>query len=252
MLNDILSVSLALSPVILLFLLLMPLIRRRFGSKWMRLIWLILALRLTVPFRVSVTFPSEQHFSGTDNIIAYTEKYAPALDAPVITAPAPVNNRKVLSLRDLLPCFYVAVALLFFLWHLTSYLIFILRIRRQLIRREKYRRIWVYSCRCCSSPMLIGFIFPKIIIPDKDFSDNDLSLILKHEYAHFLRGDLWYKLLLCLVRSLHVFNPLVHLMIIQANRDIEFSCDEYVTKNTDITFRQAYSMAILNTIPKGE
>lgn len=254
MLKDIIIISLSLSPFIALFSLLAPLVRRRFGAKWMRLVRLILALRLALPFRLTVALPAETRISDPGRITAYTEKYVSALDAPIITAssPVPVNNITALSPRDLLPLLYIAAAAGFFLWHIASYLIFTVRIRPCLQKKEKYRGIWVCTCQRCASPMLIGFIFPKIILPDEKYTDKDKSLVLKHEYSHFIRGDMWYKLLLCFVCSLHIFNPLVHIMRLQANRDIEYSCDEYVTKNTDISFRRAYSMAILNTIPKGE
>ena len=108
------------------------------------------------------------------------------------------------------------------------------------------------ECSKIASPMMIGFLKPMILIPNTDYSDNELSVILRHELTHYKRGDIWYKLLLVIANSIHWFNPLVYLMARQANRDLEYSCDDSVVKNSDINFRKGYSTAILKAMKQGE
>lgn len=93
--------------------------------------------------------------------------------------------------------------------------------------------------------MLLGFIKPRIILTDLSLPINQQKIIIEHELVHHLRHDLYYKLVLLLVRSIHWFNPIVYLMLREANNDIEFSCDETVLRNSSIDFRKDYGNTIL-------
>ncbi len=48
------------------------------------------------------------------------------------------------------------------------------------------------------------------------------------------------------VAAAHWFNPVVHLMVREANKDMEKSCDDYVLKNTDAEAKKCYCNIILN------
>lgn len=52
-----------------------------------------------------------------------------------------------------------------------------------------------------------------------------LYFILKHELIHYKQKDLWYKLLLLMAQVIHWFNPLVYIMVEQAEQDLEARCD---------------------------
>ncbi len=95
-------------------------------------------------------------------------------------------------------------------------------------------------------PMLMGFVKPVILLPQRFYGQQELALILRHELVHYKFHDLWYKLLLLMANAVHWFNPLVWLMVRQANRDAEQVCDEQVVRNQDLNYRKAYSMTILN------
>ena len=77
-----------------------------------------------------------------------------------------------------------------------------------------------------SSPMLIGFIHPCIVLPDADISDTDFQYTVQHEMIHYRRKDMFYKWLVQAVVCLHWFNPLVYLMSREIDKACEFSCDE--------------------------
>ena len=53
------------------------------------------------------------------------------------------------------------------------------------------------------TPYVIGFFRPVIFLPDTDYKEGDLRLILLHEWQHFRNRDQWSKLLL-LSAVLHV------------------------------------------------
>ena len=97
-------------------------------------------------------------------------------------------------------------------------------------------------------PMLLGFVKPVVLLPRRFYGQQELALILRHELTHYKFHDLWYKLLLLMANGVHWFNPLVWLMVRQANRDVEQVCDEFVVRNQDLDYRKAYSMTILKAM----
>lgn len=108
------------------------------------------------------------------------------------------------------------------------------------------------TCPKIAGPMMIGFLKPTILLPDTTYSNDELQVVLRHELTHFKRLDLWYKLLLLIANSIHFFNPLVYLMVKQANRDLEYSCDDAVVKNHNLDFRKAYSLTLLKSMGQAE
>lgn len=83
-----------------------------------------------------------------------------------------------------------------------------------------------------SSPLLIGFFHPCIVLPSEEVSEKDFRHIVLHELTHFKRGDLLYKWLVQMTVCLHWFNPLAHLMGREITKACEFSCDEAVLAKT--------------------
>lgn len=112
------------------------------------------------------------------------------------------------------------------------------------------RQVALYQVPGLSSPLLMGFFRPTILIPPH-LSDPVLSVTLAHELTHLKRNDLWYKLLLAVSRCLHWFNPLVWLMVRQAQRDIELCCDWDLIHDRSQADRQLYGQAILEQMTQG-
>jgi len=96
-----------------------------------------------------------------------------------------------------------------------------------------------------STPLIIGYFKPIIILPDTTYSLDSLYFILKHELIHYQRKDLWYKLLLLIVRSVHWFNPLIHKMARQVDQDLEIGCDQYVIAQESHLRKKLYMQTIL-------
>lgn len=111
----------------------------------------------------------------------------------------------------------------------------------------------IYENTAVSSPMTIGLWNFVIIIP-KVFSDMDmtqLQLILHHELIHVARKDLLYKWTYQLLLCIHWFNPILHRICRQINRDCELSCDEAIlTKLTDAG-KQMYGNILIDTAALG-
>lgn len=102
-----------------------------------------------------------------------------------------------------------------------------------------------------SSPLLIGFIHPRIILPDTKLSESDFYYTILHELTHYTRRDMLYKWLIQLTVCLHWFNPFVYLMGHEANRLCELSCDERVIGSLPANARKYYGDTLLNAVGTG-
>ena len=101
----------------------------------------------------------------------------------------------------------------------------------------------VRICRKIISPMITGLFRPTLLLPHEEYANTDLTVILHHELVHYRRNDLWFKLLLIFANALHWFNPLIYIMVREANKDIEISCDEEVLKGADLQVQKALQRA---------
>lgn len=102
-----------------------------------------------------------------------------------------------------------------------------------------------------SSPLLIGFIHPRIVLPDTELSESDFYYTILHELTHYTRRDMFYKWLIQLTVCLHWFNPFVYLMGHEANRLCELSCDERVIGSLPANARKSYGDTLLNAVGTG-
>ena len=115
---------------------------------------------------------------------------------------------------------------------------------------EKYRmdikkNIRLIRVKNFTTTMLTGLIRPTIYLADMDYTTKELRLIFRHELMHYKRRDLWYKLALIAVRCLYWYNPAIHLMACQADKDLESFCDHATVQDMDIDGRKSYSNLIL-------
>ena len=79
-----------------------------------------------------------------------------------------------------------------------------------------------------------------------DWTDETaLRYVLEHEFVHIQRFDVLSKLLLIAAVCVHRFNPLVWVMYVLANRDLELSCDETVLRRFGGDVRAAYARVLI-------
>lgn len=99
-----------------------------------------------------------------------------------------------------------------------------------------------------SSPLLIGFFHPCIVLPSADISEQDFRYIVLHELTHYKRRDIFYKWLVQITICLHWFNPLVYLMSREITKACEFSCDEAVLTKIGYCNAQDYGKTLLDAM----
>ncbi len=92
-----------------------------------------------------------------------------------------------------------------------------------------------------ASPMLIGFVRPRIVLPARELEDKALSYIFLHELAHYKQKDMFYKWLIQIVVCVHWFNPLVYLL----EKEVNKSCDEKVISICDERAKREYGDTLI-------
>ena len=99
------------------------------------------------------------------------------------------------------------------------------------------------------TPLTIGLFAGArvVVLPERDYTDEELRLVLTHEAVHIARCDAASKLALVSVTALFWFDPLVWLAMRRSADDIELSCDESVTLGADEAERRRYADLILSS-----
>lgn len=113
---------------------------------------------------------------------------------------------------------------------------------------HKKRTPLLYEKEQAATPMTFGYFRHKIIFPPRIYDEEEMELILQHEMTHLKFFDAWYKTLVLFICDLYWFNPVFLLMKRMAYRDVEFVCDEYVTKKMSELDKKTYGAVILKTV----
>ena len=88
--------------------------------------------------------------------------------------------------------------------------------------------VLVYISPYVSTPFLYGVFKPRIVLPEIEFTEEELQHIFRHELTHWKRHDAWLKCLMLLTNAIHWFNPLAYIARYDIDRFCELSCDESV------------------------
>ncbi|MDD5908611.1 MAG: M56 family metallopeptidase [Clostridia bacterium] len=151
---------------------------------------------------------------------------------------------------------WLAGAAIHFLWFAVSYFRFCRSLKQDCLPLweheqallEGLRGKWrVEACRSplAQTPMLVGLIRPRIILPETAITTLQLECILRHELTHLRRRDLLYKWFTVAVTSFHWFNPFMPWLRREIDRCCELSCDEGVIRTMTEGQRQAYGETLL-------
>ena len=282
-----LSMSFSGGLLILALLLGKQFLKNKISRQWQYYIWLIVILRLLLPFgpEVSLLGKTYQAVDQTITQAAPLPSQQPAINTPGnILAPAvdseqnsenvnsPSENlTAVRPLQDIGTLFinhvwlaWLVVALGLLIRKITTYQGFMRYIHAGLtpvsdieildqlsIAAERTgikKPIELCVNPLISSPMLIGFFRPCIVLPSADISEKDFQYTALHELIHYKRRDMFYKWLVQIAVCLHWFNPLVYLMSREITKACEFSCDEAVLTKMGCDHAQDYGKTLLDAM----
>ena len=117
--------------------------------------------------------------------------------------------------------------------------------------KEKHplkRSLSIRQTETIAAPLSYGVIRPVILMPKNTEWKNiyQLRYVLEHEYVHIRRLDMLTKLIMIAAVCIHWFNPLVWVMYILFNRDLELSCDETVVRRFGMDIKSVYATALIS------
>ena len=282
-----LSMSVSGSLLILILFAAKRFLKDKVSRQWQYYIWLIVVMRMLLPFGAEINlmgttyqaidqaieqaapFISSQNIAGISDAIhdssARVEPGNQKTDTPLEPLAVEHPFQDIVSLLfNHIWLIWLAVALGLMIRKITVYQSFIQYINSGLtpvadiemldclsITAEQIgvkRPIELCVNPLVSSPLLIGFFHPCIILPSTNVSEIDLRYIVLHELTHYKRRDMFYKWLVQGTVCLHWFNPLAYLMSQEIIKACEFSCDEAVLSKMGYSNAQEYGKTLLDAM----
>ena len=256
----ILTMSL-LAGIMILIVIPLRFILRKASRRLMLVFWLLVGLRLILPFtfdsRISL-IPEELsapvNLSGTSSektifsgiIEEEDEGAAEDTAVPVQESAGEEKNSGTafrLNKRIILNIVIPAVWLL----GMGSLLLYLIISAAKLHRNEKNAVHFtdnIYRIREGKTAYVSGLIRPRIYLP-ASVTGEELKLVLAHERGHIQWKDHIAKWIACLLLCVYWFNPLIWIGYVLFCCDLEYACDEYVTRRFDPEEKSRYSEVLL-------
>lgn len=185
------------------------------------------------------------------------------MDAPLFVIPVPFST---VSEPKILLTVWITGCLLILLWRIISHFI----VKRNLLKHsypvtdEKILQVWKKEQKLANlkeisliprisprtqTPLSIGLSrwTTYVILPEKEYTPEGLSLIFRHELIHICRQDSLNKFFMLFLTALFWFNPFMWIAMRCSADDMELSCDETVLIGCDQQTRKKYAELLLNT-----
>ena len=251
--------------IILLIVVLRAVLINRLPKKTFLILWWIALIRLLVPFSIkSVTsiYSLLQSIYSDINPVrtAQTTTFLPihgnmpeianGLSEAMVQRTESISILSVIWLAGLLLCFgFFAVS------YIKCYreFRFSLPVENDILEawKEKHplkRSLSIRQTETIAAPLSYGVIRPVILMPKNTewYNIYQLRYVLEHEYVHIRRLDMLTKLIMIAAVCIHWFNPLVWVMYILFNRDLELSCDETVVRRFGMDIKSVYATALIS------
>lgn len=277
------QMSLSAALMIVAIIILRALTIERFPKKTFLVLWWIALLRLLIPFSIPSVMSFYSWFDP--NLPAVVEQssamestFEPVLDDSSETmenstqfemTPIPDTDIEYVEVKpsksfsenffDMLPAIWgvgIGVIAAFFginYWKGIREFRMSLPVENEFVNEwlsshQLRRNITIHQYDCIHTPLTYGIFRPVILLPKESLeqSPSTLNFILTHEWVHIRRFDCVTKILLTAALCIHWMNPLVWVMYLLFNRDIELSCDETVLHLLGRNRRSDYALALID------
>lgn len=259
---SILEISIFTSPVIIIIILLAPVLNKRYNAKWKYYIWIIIAIRLVIPFHINVPYQKFILNIPPNITTPIAKNNGTSVPINLYTQTSSIN----ITLLDIISFIWLAGFIIFLFTNLFTCFYY----RRQIIQKGIYIKnnyilqqlsdlkdelhikckIHIIQYPGIASPMVTGFFHPLLILPDFQYKKEELFFILKHELVHIKQHDIFFKLLFLTANAMHWFNPVIYIMQKEVSISMELSCDEKVVTGTTYNTHKAYTETLLSVLHK--
>lgn len=254
---SLLQMSFYASVMIVSILIVRFLFKNRLPKETFLVLWGIVLLRLLCPFQFSSPYSI---YSKVDTEVQMMQKEG-FWNFPVMATDPTINvNNGQVAHSSFTSANYIWLAgfLLCAAYFVVVYVHCIREFRKSLPISNSFLRKWLETHKLhrniqirqsdkINAPISYGIIRPVILLPKGENVQkwNSMDYILEHEFVHIRRFDQLSKLLMIAALCVHWFNPVVWMMYVVFNRDIELSCDEAVVRRFGIHNKKTYAMTLI-------
>ena len=261
--------SIVISVVILLFMAMTPLLSKRYSAKGLYYAWLVIVIGLIVPYRPQIGV-SENRMNVPVEVPLFSNDTLPTISSKPVSAMVQISNAagrsatQNIEFEQIMSVVWITGVVIFLLCNMLNHFRFVKITNRwsESITEEKPlmllkaikeelgidKHIYLNFCPFISSPMMVGLLKPRILLPAAGYTEDTLYYIIKHELIHYKRKDLWYKCFVLLAAAMHWFNPIVYLMARAVSSQCELSCDAEVVSSADSDARAQYCETLLEVM----
>lgn len=265
-------------------------LKDRVPIRWQYLMWMVLIIRLLLPWAPESPFSLYNVFSFTDQqatrimitadvlentrpVIPEGETLVPGSLEPEAAAPSNVTSDE----SPPIPWKYL---LIFGIWLIgvITFAIYMIKVNRMFNRSIVNgstdlvpKSQWIHLIEDCSvklgmkrslplhvtnavkGPTLYGFFRPKVLLPTtgmEEFSDKELSYIFLHELVHYKRKDILVNWIMTVQLILHWFNPILWFAYRKMREDQEISCDAITISHICSDEIREYGYTIVKMLEK--
>ena len=230
---------------------------RHIPSKFYYILWMVLLFRLTVPFSPKSMFSMLNLIKNSADY-SYGNRYIVTMEYLEYSNISDISIIKTDSWLIYIAVIWLIVAVAL----VATWILFYMSAQRRLRYAVLYKgdvaeqvkkdfgvrkNVNVYVSGNVMSPIVIGFIKPKIVLPKQEqLNDADLKYAIAHEAVHAKRYDQLIKAIYFFVLTLHWYNPLVWISFYLFNEDIETSCDQQVLALYGIEHKERYAYVLID------
>ena len=208
------------------------------------LLWAVVLVRLLCPLSLPLPLSVSPAAWGQAVIAEQADRWAPEDAAPSEESGPPTDRAPTAAAVRPAPLDWAARG-----WAagtaamLAAGGVSLLRLKRRLrgaVHLE--RNVWLADN--IETPFILGLFRPRIYLPS-GLQEEERPHVLCHEQTHIRRGDHVWRLLACLLRAVHWFNPLVWAAFRLSGSDMETACDEAVLRKMGTDVRADYAASLL-------
>ena len=239
--------SMVVSVVALLLLGMKRLFHDKLDARWHYFIWLVLGIRMVVPFSLNWLKSTLSLFEAIP--VHYWVK----------VCQLKAERAGILYFMEEIPKVYVAGVLLFGMYYvIAAFMVRIKVLRLKKADGEIYdfvnRVAEKYGLKACTRirvgrramPCVCGLIRPILVLPEENVSEE----VILHELLHQKYGDVWINYGLHVVRAVNWFNPFIWYVTNVILNDSEALCDQRVlacmTSKNELPAEKIYGNLLIN------
>lgn len=255
------AMSLSGAVMIIAIVILRALLINQLPKKTFLILWGIVMVRLIIPFTVPSAFsiysliPEKEQsmntqFSGIQGNLSENLPVNAMEDTVHVDITTQISIKWLVWLAGLCLCagYFMIVYRKLYIEFQMSFPVKIQQIEQWHVLHNGKRRIEIRQSDRVVAPVSYGIIHPIILFPkNTDWENmNVLQYVLEHEYVHIKRYDSITKLLVTAIVCIHWFNPMVWVMYILFNRDLELACDECVIHRFGNNSKSTYANTLIS------